>query len=327
MTPPAVRHDTASGGIGPSTRRGVHRKLGRAVRHRRSSREVPALTLRLGAGLLVAAGALLPGGPAFAAIDVATVSVIAGVDRFAGTLGADPYSLRLELEGTGITSVSVQTPKGSSFALTQSDDGWGYTAGGYPDLCSIQSDPGIGFGTFVFTATDGVDTETATVDWSHTCPGPDPHSGWGDLSTPTHGQTSVVRDTPIEWSCADGPCGNVGWYSELYPVSVPGPDCGKDVLDPSATSYQPICHLRPDALYELWLWSGTLLTGGLQHLATSPSADPFDYEAGFESLNRIQFTTEPATVPTLPTPGIAVLLLGILALTGRSALKTRGSAA
>ena len=231
-------------------------------------------------------------------MDIVEVEVYADANQFAGTLGPSPYCINFDVEGSNIDSVIVRTPNGADLSLVATDDGWNYYQCGFSTMCEISSDPSIGFGDFDFTFTaQDASVETATVGYNPGCT--DPHTGYGDVTFPIHGQTDVVLDPTLIWMCADGPCGNFAWYMELFPAVGQGASYEADILDPGASEWTPGL-LTGSTLYRFYLSAGTSLEGSPQALMTTPGNDAFLYFAGFETINEIEFSTAAANAGAVP---------------------------
>ena len=227
-------------------------------------------------------------------MDVTEIEVNVGASWFGGVLDPLPYCLRVSVEGTNISAVTVQTPNGAApQALSQTDEDWGYTSQHFSSLCAMSTDPAVGFGTFVFAITDqsGV-TETATVVFAPSNPcTADPHSGYPDVTSPLHGATNVALDPTLTWQCANVPCGSFAWFMELFPTSGPGASFEADLLLPVPPMWTPGL-LACDIQYMFYIASGTILPPGIQNLTTT-GMDDFLYAAVFETVNQTVFTTQP----------------------------------
>lgn len=143
-------------------------------------------------------------------------------------------------------------------------------------MAALAAAGGPGFDTFVVEVSGmsaSVETASALYDPGPTAPFP----GYADAN--------------MAWACCSGPCGNFGWYVELYPLIGAGARFHGNLLNPAAIQWAPGC-LTPGTQYELWISSGSDLGSGTKTM--SPSGDPFLYFPGWESVNRVRATTRSA---------------------------------
>ncbi len=236
--------------------------------------------------------ALAPLAAAQQSIDIQRVEILVGKQRVNGALVVDPYELEITVEGTNLTSVSVTDPQLVTHALLNTADGWFYVAPAASSLGSITT----GFGSFLFTFTGPAGQQTVTLNYSLTS---DPHSGYGRILCPTNGQTNVPLNATMSWTCAAGPCGNVAWYMEVYPLYGTGAEYGSSLYDPSATTWTPGL-LSASTSYGFWLSAGTFVNP-VQVLSTSDPLDSFNYVQGYETSNETVFVTDASAAPTVTT--------------------------
>ena len=223
-------------------------------------------------------------------MDIEEVFMEVAVTRIDHTLVALPYCLSIEVRGTNIASISVQTPSGATHALVNAGFGeWNVSSSAAASLGAIAADPQVGFGNFAFTFTGtNAAVETATVAYD---PGvTDPHSGYANITFPLNGQVAVSVCPVLSWTCANGPCGGFGWAMEVYPSFGAGAEF-ETIVNPAATKWIP-GSLTAATQHTFFTSAVTILGGAPQVPSTTPSGDLFLYVATFETTNEIDFTTQ-----------------------------------
>ena len=98
-------------------------------------------------------------------MDIEEVDILVDVTRIDHSLLPLPYELTIEVRGTNVASVSVQTPSGATHGLVNVGFGeWLYSSNPAASLAAIAADPQVGFGNFAFTFTGtNAAVETVTV--------------------------------------------------------------------------------------------------------------------------------------------------------------------
>ena len=224
----------------------------------------------------IASVILISAGDAFGTLDIQQVSLFTVKNWQGGVLETNPYEFWCMVQGDGITSVTLETPLGTTIDLVESMGFWVSDEDvRYADLADLRDDFPIG-GDYIFSFNGGVDSVTVSTN-------PVEPTGFANVTYPNDGATNVPLNPTFTWeTCA-------GFGNNLY----------MDVGDEEGTLF--IQAPTIDITQTSWT-PGTLVPGHLHSFeiavqsmlpvpSTSLHGDSLIYCDYFDYTNEILFTT------------------------------------
>jgi len=197
--------------------------------------------------------------------------------------GADepvPWEMIVDVEGAGITDVSVEAPSGTVYQLINDDGEWTLSEGveNYATLADLRA--AFGTGNYAFTFNGGFDAVTIAY-------AADEPLGAAQVTTPAHGSTGNPVDLVFEWLPATG-------LGDVLEAELEGPAglvYGDWNLDIATTTWAP-GPLEASTAYSFELDVVNFQGGAPMPMQTNEN-DDFTCMRSFAYSNTIDFDTNP----------------------------------